>query len=94
MSNAPQNYTVDGRKFVWHGFDGDVEIPLRLPLGVVRRVADRDLDATVMFEILDALIPSSDALDAMDLNEFQTMFVAWQSAYNESTGATLGESSR
>lgn len=93
-SEAPKNYSIEGRKFVWHGTDGDVEIPLRLPLGVVRRVAGKDLDASVMFEILDALIPDAEALDRMDLVEFQTMFLDWQAAYNEQTGAALGESSR
>jgi hypothetical protein len=91
---TPETHSIEGRDFVWHGTDGDVRIPLRLPLGVVRRVAGKDLDADVMFEILDALIPDAEALDAMDLIEFQTMFLAWQSAYNEQTGASLGESSR
>lgn len=91
---APARYSIEGRTFVWHGEDGDVSIPLRLPLGVIRRVAGKDLDSTVMFEILDAIVPDAEALDAMDLIEFQTMFVEWQTAYNEQTGASLGESSR
>lgn len=86
-------FDVVGKDFVWHSEEvGDVTIPLRITLGIVRRLSGRDLDAEAMFEILDSLIPgAAETLDAMDLAEFQTMFLKWQAAYSEKSGASLGE---
>lgn len=102
-TDAGREYELDGKKFVWHPLDDDdqpgnlpdVTIPLRLKLGVVRDLAGQDLDAAAMFQILERLIPDqADALDEMDLNDFQAMFVAWQGEYEALSGATLGESGR
>lgn len=92
-TKAGQQYRVDGKRFVWTTEDGaEVVIPLRIKLKVVRQMAGRDLDNAAMFDMLEALIPDqADALDEMDVNDFQAMFVAWQSEYNAVTGATPGE---
>lgn len=96
-----RTYEVDGKRFTWHPLDDDdltgtlpdVVIPLRIKLGVIRRMNDRDLDAGAMFEILGTLVPGqADALDEMDLNDFQVMFSTWQREYQALAGATLGES--
>jgi len=87
---------VTGKVFVWTSEDGVViEIPLRITMRVLRSIgAGTDLDAGSMFDMLDAIMPGqSDVLDDLDVLEFQTMFSAWQSAYNAQTGASLGESS-
>lgn len=93
-------YKVTGKKFIWQPLDDNdergnleaVEIPMRIKLKVVRDLTDRDLNAAAMFEILERLIPEqSDALDEMDLNDFQAMFTAWQEEYQALSGATLGE---
>lgn len=100
-TEAGVEYEIDGKKFVWHpeddnGARGDstVTIPLRIKLKLIRSMADRDLDSGAMFDMLSALVPNQqDALDDMDVNDFQQMFATWQSEYNALTGASLGESS-
>lgn len=86
-------YRVTGKKFVWTTEDGaEVSIPLRLKLRVIRSMADRDMDASAMFDILGAIIPGQEeVLDDMDVNDFQSMFLAWQTEYNALAGATPGE---
>ncbi len=102
-TKAGREYEVTGKKFIWHPLDDndepgnlpDVEIPLRIKLGVIRKIGTgRDLDAGAMFDMLEALIPDqSESLDEMDIvADFQPMFETWQSEYNALTGATLGES--
>lgn len=88
-------YTVEGRTFTWTTEDGDtVTIPLRIRLGMIRQITHKALDADTMFEILDDLIPDqAEVLDNMDLNDFQSMFAAWQREYQALAGASLGESS-
>lgn len=88
-----RQYRVDGKSFIWTTEDGpEVAIPLRVKLKVIRQMAGKDLDAVAMFEMLEALIPDqSDVLDEMDVNDFQSMFAAWQREYNALTGATPGE---
>lgn len=102
-TDAGREYDIDGKTFTWHPLDDDdqpgnleaVRIPLRLKLKVIRSMADRDLDAGAMFAILEALIPNqAEALDEMDVNDFQAMFEAWQGEYNALSGASLGEPSR
>jgi hypothetical protein len=93
-------YDIDGKVFVWHPLDdddqrgnlADVRIPMRVKLKVIRELAGRELDASAMFDILERLIPDqADALDEMDLNDFQAMFTAWQAEYTALNGATPGE---
>lgn len=96
-------YTIEGRKFVWHGLDDDdertidVTLPLRLKLGLMRRAngLQGDLDADDMFAILETVAPGQqDALDELDLNDFMAMFTTWQAVYTDQNGATLGEAER
>lgn len=99
----PENdgrYTVDGKRFVWHGLDDsdertiDVTLPLRLKMGLLRQVSALgvDLDAAGMWDVLEAIAPDqSSALDELDLNDFQAMFTEWQRVYADQNGATLGE---
>lgn len=93
-------YEVTGKVFIWHPLDDDdergnleaVEIPLRIKLKTIRDLAGKDLDASTMFEILERIIPNqADALDEMDLNDFQACFTAWQLEYEKLQGATPGE---
>lgn len=99
-AEAGRKYEVDGKRFTWHPLDEDgkptldpVVIPLRLKLGAIRKLAGRDLDAAAMFDLLEAVIPDqADALDEMDLNDFQAMFTTWQQEYAALNGATPGES--
>jgi hypothetical protein len=93
-------YEINGKVFVWHPLDdddergnlADVRIPMRVKLKTIRTLADRELDASSMFEILERLIPDqADNLDEMDLNDFQEMFSAWQEEYQKLSGASLGE---
>lgn len=86
-------YKIDGKTFVWTTDEGDeVSLPMRIKLKVIRGMADRDLNADAMFEILEALTPGqSEVLDEMDLNDFQDMFTAWQREYELLSGASLGE---
>lgn len=99
-AKAGAPYEIDGKKFIWHPLDDDdqrgnlapVVIPLRIKLKVIRGMTDRDLDADAMFEILERLIPNqSEALDEMDLADFQDCFTAWQAEYQKLSGASLGE---
>lgn len=92
-TKSDQKYQVDGKTFIWTTEDGDtITIPLRIKLKVIRGMAGRELDADAMFDMLDKLVPDqSDAIDEMDLNDFQAMFSAWQSEYESLSGATLGE---
>lgn len=95
-------YEIDGRMFIWHPLDEndkpgnlpDVKIPLRIKLGLIRKIgSDGDMDASAMFDVLEALIPDqAETLDEMDIiTDFQVMFTTWQTEYNALTGATLGE---
>lgn len=90
-----ERYTVNGKTFTWTTEDGaTISIPLRVKMRLLRSMADRELDATGMFDMLDALIPDqADALDDMDTNDFTAMFTAWQGEYKKLAGAGLGESS-
>lgn len=99
-TKTEQPYSIDGKVFSWLPLDDndkrgnlpEVKIPMRIKLKVIRRLAGRDLDADAMFDILEALIPDqAEALDEMDLNDFQEMFAAWQAEYQALSGATLGE---
>lgn len=100
MSEQDDRYTIDGRRFIWHGLDDDdqrtidVTLPLRLKLRLIRKAAafGVELDAAGMFAILEAIAPDqADAIDELDLNDFQTMFTEWQKVYEAQNGATLGE---
>ena len=85
---------IEGKTFRFHGEDATVEIPLRMKLGLLRSLSDRDLDAGTMFEILSKIAPEQEAaLDDLDVLEFQDLFALWQEAYNSKAGATLGEAS-
>lgn len=92
-----QQYTIDGKTFVWTSTEAEVEIriPMRLKLKTIRAMSGRNLDdLETMFDLLDAVAPGQgDALDELDVNEFQAMFDAWQGEYNALSGATLGEAS-
>lgn len=99
-TDTGREYEIDGKRFVWRPLDDDdqpgnlpdVEIPLRIKLGTIRALAHRDLDAAAMFDILEQVIPDqAEALDEMDLNDFQAMFSTWQAEYQALSGATLGE---
>lgn len=101
-SKSGREYEIDGKKFLWHPEDDDgetgnlppIEIPMRLKLKVLRSLSDRDLDPSSMFAMLEAIIPDqAEALDEMDINDFQEMFETWQSEYTTLSGATLPESS-
>lgn len=94
-------YDIDGKRLTWHPEDDDgvqgnlpdITIPLRLKLGLVLDLADREFDNKVMAEMLQAIIPDQmEALRQMDVNDFQDMFTTWQTEYNTLTGASLGES--
>lgn len=99
----PQEYTVDGRRFVWHGLDDndertvDVALPLRLKMGLLRQVSglSADLDAETMFALLEKIAPDQTAaIDQLDLNDFVAMFDTWHGVYEQQNGATLGEAER
>jgi hypothetical protein len=99
---AGREYEIDGKRLTWHPLDDDgetgtvpdVTIPLRLKLGVLRSMSDRELDAAAMFSMLEAVIPNqAETLDQMDVNDFTEMFTTWNNEYTALTGATLGESS-
>lgn len=94
-SKAGRSYSVDGKAVTWPTEDGsEVRIPLRLKLKVLRALADREMNASAMFAMLEQIIPEqADALDEMDLHEFEDMFGTWQAEYQLLTGASLGESS-
>lgn len=96
-------YTIEGRRFIWHGLDDDdertidVTIPLRLKIGMLRSVGGMgtDLDPETMFAIIERLAPGqSELLDELDANDFVAMFTLWQAVYGEQNGASLGEASR
>jgi len=86
---------VVGKVFTWTTQDdATINVPLRVNMGVVRSMGHGDLDADAMFDMIDAIAPGqADVIDATDTNDFMDCFKAWQSAYNDRTGATLGESS-
>lgn len=99
-TDTGRSYEVDGKRFTWHPVDDDgqtgtlpdVVLPMRIKVKVIRAIADRDLDAAAMFDILDSIAPNQgDALDEMDLNDFTQMFTVWQTEYQALTGASLGE---
>lgn len=86
-------YKITGKQFTWTTDEGaTVTIPMRLKLGVIRKLAGRELDAEVMFEIVDTIAPGQgDVLDEQDVNDFTAMFTTWQKEYNALQGATPGE---
>lgn len=99
-TKADRPYSIDGKVFVWQPLDENdergnlpaVKIPMRVKLKVIRSLASRTLDASAMFDIFEQLIPDqAEALDEMDLNDFQSMFTAWQEEYEALSGASLGE---
>lgn len=92
-SETGQPYAINGKTFTWTTDEGEtVTIPMRLKLGVIRRMADRDLDAAAMFEIVDTIAPGQEAvLDEQDVNDFTAMFRTWQEEYTALQGATPGE---
>lgn len=91
-----------GRFLVWHAEvwedEGetpfDITLPLRIKLKVVRAIGtDAEMDADAMMKVLNLLVPDqSEALEEMDLNDFQEMFTTWQAEYEQLNGASLGES--
>ena len=102
-SKQGRNYTIDGRRIVWHPEDDDgnqgtlpdVTIPLRIKMSTVLALADQELDTLGMNRMLEAILPASQVplIGEMDVNDFQDMFVTWQDEYNSLTGGSLGESS-
>jgi hypothetical protein len=91
---AGHKYKVSGKTFTWSTEDGaEVVIPMRVKLGVIRKIAGRELDPAAMFDILAAIAPGQEeVLDEMDIvTDFQPMFETWQNEYNALAGATLGE---
>lgn len=85
---------VEGKVFTWTTEDdATLTIPLRMNVGTIRLVSgDLDIDAVLI--LFDEMIPDQRAVvDATDVNDVMAAFTAWQSAYNDRTGATLGESS-
>ena len=86
---------VVGKVFTWTTEDdATITIPLRINMGVLRTMSDGNLDASAMLAMIDAIAPGqSEVIDATDTNDFVSCFTAWQDAYNNTTGATLGESS-
>lgn len=96
-----RKYAIDGRKLVWHPEDdegeqgnaADILIPLRIKMGLVIDVGTEDFDAKTMVAILDSLIPDRmDDIREMDANDFNDMFLTWQTEYEALSGAKLGES--
>jgi len=100
-SENGRKYDIDGRSLVWHPEDDegvagnlpDIRIPLRIKMKLVLAMSDKTMDSAVMSEMLAAIIPNqTEATGEMDVNDFQDMFVTWQTEYNTLTGASLGES--
>lgn len=73
-----------------------VTIPMRLKMRVLRAFSaalSQGDEVDAMLGLIEAIAPNqADAIDELDVNEFQTMFAAWQHEYNLLTGASLGES--
>lgn len=92
-TKADERYRIDGKTFTWTTDEGDeVAIPLRIKLKTIRQMAGQEMDAAVMFEIIDKIAPGqADVLDEMDVNDFTTCFSTWQEEYNKLSGATPGE---
>lgn len=91
--SAPRHRLEQGT-FIWTTDDGgEIRLPLKLKLKVIRSLADKDLDnISTMFAMIDAIAPGQEAvLDEQDVNDFSAMFTTWQQVYNEQTGAPLGE---
>lgn len=97
-----RTYEIDGRRLTWHAAvwedEGeapfDITIPLRMRLGVLRPLAQANLeDVGAMFDLLEGVIPDqADKLDQLDVNDFAEMFTTWQDEYTTLNGASLGES--
>ncbi|MBA3782397.1 MAG: hypothetical protein H0X12_11175 [Nocardioides sp.] len=94
-------YDIDGRVLIWHPEDDegargnvpDVRIPLRIKMKLVLSMGEKEIDNTVMAEMVRAIVPNQgDVINEMDVNDFQDMFTTWQSEYNTLTGGSLGES--
>lgn len=93
-SKNGKRYKVSGKVFTWTTEDGsEVEIPMRIKLGVIRKLGNANMDAAGMMAVVDAIAPGQESvIDEMDLaTDFQPMFEAWQEEYNALTGATPGE---
>ena len=86
---------VVGKVFTWTTEDdATITIPLRINMEVLEEMTDGDLDATGMLRMISKIAPGQgDVIGTTDVNDFVSCFTAWQSAYNDRTGATLGESS-
>ena len=86
---------VVGKVFTWTTEDdATITIPLRINMEVLESMSDGDLDATGMLAMISKIAPGQgDVIGATDVNDFMDCFKAWQDAYNNRTGATLGESS-
>lgn len=92
----PQDHrvSVKGKVFTWTTEDGDtLTIPLRVKMKTLIELNDVLLDAAGMFKMIEAIAPDQTALiEEMDSNDFTAAFEAWQAAYNDVEGASLGES--
>ena len=85
---------VIGKVFTWTDDGNVLTIPLRIRMKVLRTVNQDELDAAGMFAMIEAIAPDqTEVIDEMDVNSFVAAFTAWQSAYNNTTGAALGEQS-
>lgn len=102
ISSDGRPYEITGKWFVWHPEDDegdrgnlpDVRIPLRLKLKTILAMSGQELDTESMTEILTAIAPGQmEAMEEMDVNDFQDMFSTWQTEYNSVSGGSLGESS-
>jgi hypothetical protein len=89
-----KRYKIDGKTFTWTTEEGElVSIPMRVKMKVLRVLDQSEtMDAAGMFAMLELLVPDqAETLDDMDVNDFTTMFSAWQKEYTALTGATPGE---
>lgn len=103
MTSDGRPYEIDGKRLTWHPEDDDgqrdnlpdVVLPLRIKIGLVLDLADREMDNSMMFEFVSRIVPEThmSTVREMDINDFQDMFTTWQTEYNQLTGASLGESS-
>ena len=86
---------VVGKVFTWTTEDdATITIPLRINMDVLETMSDGDLDASGMMAMILKIAPGQgDVIRTTDVNDFIECFTAWQDTYNNTTGATLGESS-
>jgi len=96
-----RNYEVIDRLLIWHPvqFDDEPPIPdirlrLMLKLGRLLEIGETANSNEQMRQLMSLVSPKQVAdMDEMDINDFQQMFLAWQAEYNQTAGASLGESS-